>query len=172
MDETPEVKIPEGDPIVAPVTGVVADLTNDGLPPLAPAPIADAVTEKAAVVQEAVDALPESDGLGDLKNKELQDRCVELGLDKKGNKADLVARIRAHLSGSGPTPETPAESVTTHDLDVTDTKPDSSVTFRCNQWAGVKVFGTNIKFENHFFTTSDVGEIAYLDSWEHTERVS
>lgn len=48
--------------------------------------------------------------------------------------------------------------------------PEGSVTFICDQWAGVKIFGSSIKFENHLFTTSDEGQIARLDAWEHARR--
>ena len=48
----------------------------------------------------------------------------------------------------------------------------NAVTFRCEQWAGVRLHNTAIKFEGHLFTTSDLGEIAQLDAWEHAERVT
>lgn len=50
-------------------------------------------------------------------------------------------------------------------------EPDpDAVTFVCDQWAGVSVFGKGIKFENHLFTTSDPRKIAVLDAWEHARR--
>ena len=45
-----------------------------------------------------------------------------------------------------------------------------SVTFICDQWAGVRLHGTSIKFEDHRFTTSDPSQIARLDAWEHARR--
>ena len=48
---------------------------------------------------------------------------------------------------------------------------DLSVEFVCDRWAGVRLHGTRIKFENHRFRTSNEGEIARLDAWEHARRV-
>lgn len=49
---------------------------------------------------------------------------------------------------------------------------EGEVTFYLAQWAGTRLHGTGIKFENHYFVTSDPVQIARVEAWGLAERVT
>lgn len=128
---------PEGAPLVAPTTEVIADLTGGDSGPSAPAEVAPEAPPAPAKAVAKKAAAPV----------------------KKA-----AAPVAPHAA---PAPE-PAPVPVPEVVEVV--VPEGSVTFFCDQWAGVRVYGTGIKFEDHRFTTADEGEIARLDAWEHARR--
>lgn len=165
--QQPSLKV-EGEPLVAPATEIVADLTlgDDGPP-----------SKRSSGTVEADDDLdwtvPESEG-GPTEDQRLKAYAELVGNDGLSDSEARGTVWPEPESAVEPAPA--AEPVAEPEPEVKADEPEpaapaaDAVTFVCDQWAGVSIYGTGIKFEKHRFTTSDPRQIARLDAWEHARR--